>query len=719
MGEATVLSNIGLIHWQKGEWVQHARYQLRAFRLRREIGDQIGMADSYYFLAHLPHYIGYNNPGYVTTYYRKSVELSRRIGYAWGERVATEAWHRYLANSFDVASIRTKGAGRTEDRSGEARLFDLSTRADVAFQEERWGEAARLFEEVYRMADSLDYYSMKRGSLRWKAAALRRGHRFAAASATLSALEALVEDDPRAVNRDDVTLQKAHLLLDTGRHTRAEAHLRPLADTYDSLYVATLAQANPSQAYERAAGAVHAMRRQIYLRLVQAALRRSPEAVLQYVERERRLPFWGEAPAGSRHRDAYGRFVRLLEELDTDPDRFHQVQELEAALGEVYQDRLAEETILSRVAPSRERSSLRAATPLQGALREGEVFAEYFVTDAEVVVIAVRRDTLHVQSVPIRRSALEAAVRVFRGTVRRGVEDPEDTLWRPVAHRLYDVLLTPLIENGLLHEGDRLLVAPHNSLRWVPVHALLPSPGSSSPFVIERYGVSYVPSGTDLVRARRQPQRTLRSLYAVAPVSRALPETQREIQQLADLASFDVEGDAAHRPLSTELWHQFRDHDVVHIASHARMNAHFPLYSSIELSDRRLDLHELVGRDLATPLVVLSACETGREGGAVNGVPTGADRVSFPRAFLAAGVENVVASYWRVEDAATADLMAAFYRALDATAPNGHAATAPSTSDRVAAALVQAQRRVIQRRRADGQPTHPFYWAGFYLTRTG
>jgi CHAT domain-containing protein len=63
--------------------------------------------------------------------------------------------------------------------------------------------------------------------------------------------------------------------------------------------------------------------------------------------------------------------------------------------------------------------------------------------------------------------------------------------------------------------------------------------------------------------------------------------------------------------------------------------------------------------------------------------------------------------------------MAAFYRALDATAPNGHGATVPSTSDRVAAALVQAQRRMIERRRADGQPTHPFFWAGFYLTRTG
>ena len=75
-------------------------------------------------------------------------------------------------------------------------------------------------------------------------------------------------------------------------------------------------------------------------------------------------------------------------------------------------------------------------------------------------------------------------------------------------------------------------------------------------------------------------------------------------------------------------------------------------------------------------------------------------QVSRPKrkSFLAAGAAVVVASLWRVEDEATAELMEAFYVRY---------ADGASARD----ALASAQRRLLSERRT----ASPFYWAGFVL----
>ena len=90
-------------------------------------------------------------------------------------------------------------------------------------------------------------------------------------------------------------------------------------------------------------------------------------------------------------------------------------------------------------------------------------------------------------------------------------------------------------------------------------------------------------------------------------------------------------------------------------------------------------------------LVTLSACETG-----VSALAPGNDLVGLARGFLLAGAPALLVSLWMVDDAATADLMTSFYRAL-------------LTGIRPAAALRRAQCELL------ATHPHPFFWAPFTL----
>jgi CHAT domain-containing protein len=92
-----------------------------------------------------------------------------------------------------------------------------------------------------------------------------------------------------------------------------------------------------------------------------------------------------------------------------------------------------------------------------------------------------------------------------------------------------------------------------------------------------------------------------------------------------------------------------------------------------------------------TKLVVLSACETGI--GAVAGAE---GVVGLRRALVLAGAESLLMSLWKVDDAATRDLMVAFYVKLQAGAGR-------------AEAIRQAQLAML----SGAERSHPFYWAAF------
>jgi CHAT domain-containing protein/Tfp pilus assembly protein PilF len=153
----------------------------------------------------------------------------------------------------------------------------------------------------------------------------------------------------------------------------------------------------------------------------------------------------------------------------------------------------------------------------------------------------------------------------------------------------------------------------------------------------------------------------------------------------------------------TALSRDLGQYRIVHFATHGLLDNEHPELSGLVLSlvdekgksrDGFLDLEDVYNLTLPADLVVLSACETG-----LGKQITGEGLVGLTRGFMFAGATRVVASLWKVDDVATAELMGRFYGGMlrEGLQP--------------AAALRQAQIEIQKQKRW----SDPYYWAAFTI----
>ena len=142
---------------------------------------------------------------------------------------------------------------------------------------------------------------------------------------------------------------------------------------------------------------------------------------------------------------------------------------------------------------------------------------------------------------------------------------------------------------------------------------------------------------------------------------------------------------------------------IIHVATHGLLNAERPQFTGVVLSlvgnkthDGFVRTDEVFNLRLGSPLVMLSACETG-----LGKEKRGEGVMGLTRAFMYAGAPTVGVSLWSVADKSTADLMTDFYKRLLTT---GEGTTSSG-------ALRGAQLAMISGKKYSA----PFYWAPFVL----
>jgi CHAT domain-containing protein len=323
-------------------------------------------------------------------------------------------------------------------------------------------------------------------------------------------------------------------------------------------------------------------------------------------------------------------------------------------------------------------------------------------------------------------------------------KESNEQYW-PLAHKLGKMILGPVAERL---GTKRLLIVADGALLMVPFSALTVSTSSSEPVpLMLEHDIVNLPSAATLAVLRNMTAQRQTAQNAVAVLADPVYErddprlevntngaptmTDADVVQATKDLSLNDTGSGIPRLMASaeeaeDIVHlvprgagvkllgfaanldtvrnpAMAQYRILHFAAHGIFNNEHPELSGIILSlyDKQaeptagfLRLQEVYNLNLPVDLVVLSACDTAR-GKEVEGEGL----IGLTRGFMYAGAAGVVASLWKVDEDATAELMKYFYAGVfkERLAP--------------AAALRAAQIKMWQSKRRRS----PYYWAAFVL----
>ncbi len=391
---------------------------------------------------------------------------------------------------------------------------------------------------------------------------------------------------------------------------------------------------------------------------------------------------------------------------------------------------------------------------MQQLLDRETVLLEYALGDEKSYLWVVSVDSVASFELPprkdIKRLVNESYTSItgLNTVPKRGEASGSDDAYAIQSKKLSDTLLAPAAE---LIRNKRLVIVPDGPLNYVSFGSL-PVPGKDprTPLVAEHEVVLH-PSASALAFMRSETQSEkapdLVAIFA-DPIFSAtdvriqrnggrsgvvghrkektgqtrdfilalengglgadlprLPFSRREADSIFKSASGrrsikNVDFEASKEKVFSSNLERYR---IVHFASHGLIDGRNPALSGIVLSlvekegseiDGFLRLQDIYNLKLNADLVVLSACRT-----ALGKEVRGEGIVGMARGFMYAGAPRVVVSLWKVDDAATAYLMSAFYRRMLVD------------NMRPAAALRAAQNEMKKQKRWRS----PYYWAPFVL----
>jgi len=381
----------------------------------------------------------------------------------------------------------------------------------------------------------------------------------------------------------------------------------------------------------------------------------------------------------------------------------------------------------------------------QKLLDENTAFLEFSLGEKQSYAWLISRTSVKLAKLPARNILNQTARAFYTALTDRQVKS--ETIAARKSAQLSEMIL-PFADE--LVNLKRLVVIADESLQLVPFSALTISPNEFQPLAATIEIVN-APSFSSLIYSKEnQTNRQISSGKRLAifadPIfqtdderfgngkkirrknsptateeSAQLAQTLRDfgIERLARLPFSGVEAreiaklspppqtvlslgaDASRQKF---LRGDFNSYQILHFATHGFLNQQNPDLSGLVLSlyDEKqqaqngfLRVIDLYSLRLNADLVVLSACQTGL-GKEVDGEGI----IGLTRGFMFAGASSVVSSLWKVEDAATAELMKRFYRAM----------LKENQSPVAALRTAQNEMRQIPRWR---NPTH---WAGFTLT---
>ena len=299
--------------------------------------------------------------------------------------------------------------------------------------------------------------------------------------------------------------------------------------------------------------------------------------------------------------------------------------------------------------------SSAGALPTPPSIPTGTQVVFYVVLEPMTVAWVLSEEGWAVRTMPVPRVRMQALVGAFHQALGAGA--PAEDL-RERSMTLHDALVAPL--SGLLKRPAPIAVVLDPLLQSIPFGAL--QHRATARYLIEDYEVSFWPSLAALQHpgaSRRDaaPPRTTALVIGDptrtedrANVAPALPGARSEAKAVAQIyqRSRSMIGQDAVR---ADFVREAGEYEVVHFAGHALVNPELPglsrlLFASTTHGASELHAFEIARQRLArTNVIVLAACET-----AAGRTYRSEGVMSLARAFVDAGVPDVIATLWNVRD---------------------------------------------------------------------
>ena len=251
----------------------------------------------------------------------------------------------------------------------------------------------------------------------------------------------------------------------------------------------------------------------------------------------------------------------------------------------------------------------------------------------------------------------------------------------------YKVLIEPIEK---YFTGKQLIIIPDDEIAYLPFDAFLTSwkiknriNYAELPYLIKDYSISYSYS-TNTLWANQSRAEFFPKVVGFAPdysntvavdgkEFASLKSNSREVESI--LNNFDGIGFKSEQATIANFRSNLNGGAILHLAMHSELDTNQSGSSSLVFTpdvknpgNYRLYNYEIGQMSINSPMVVLSACNTGS-----GKLYSGEGLMSIARNFVLAGVPSVVETLWPVEDISGSKIMGDFYRFLSNGKPKGTA----------------------------------------------
>ncbi|MFN8352017.1 MAG: CHAT domain-containing protein [Flavobacteriales bacterium] len=368
-------------------------------------------------------------------------------------------------------------------------------------------------------------------------------------------------------------------------------------------------------------------------------------------------------------------------------------------------------------------TTITAEEVRQRLLRPARALVVYARTAFNLYALVLTTDSARL--VKLEAAALDDRVR----TLNTSIASRDVAGYVTMAHALHEQLVAPL---GDRIAGRELLIIPDGPLHLLNFECLLTAPGTPAGFkehlLLHDHAIAYLLSATTALQFAQLAQDHARGALALAPgftdelkqeyLARVTDSSQvdrdflRHVRQPFAMRTAEGLGSTLRAQLllgslATErgLRERASQFGILHLGTHAEMNATDPMYSRLVLSkdgagvdadaDGYLHAYEIYELDLRAQLAVLTACETGT---GMNEAGEGVRSLGYSFAF--AGCPSLITSLWSIDEKVSAEIIERFYAHLADGLPK-HEALRKAKLEHLAA--------------ASDELALPFYWAGLVL----